>query len=376
MRVLMLSSLWPPAVVGGAEIYAATLARELQDRGHVVGVVTLGVRDVDGAELVGTVRPWPVRVDRLRAGAAWRRPLFHLADAWRVDVLPVLRDAVERFRPDVVHSHVTQGMSVAALTAPHRLGVPHVHTLHDYWLRCWRSTMTRRNGGECGPACRVVSAQRLRAVRRRPADVVVAISQAMLDRHPGVRGRRNTVVLRHPIETADIRERPANGHAVFGYLGQLNPNKGVDVLLDAARRGGHRLVVAGRGRLEHSVRTDRAVDYRGWVAGAEREKFFDAIDCLVVPSVWAEPAGLAVNEAVARGLPVIAAASGGLPEYVPEPCRPLLTPPGDPVALARSMTAFATDPVSFRPGRPDATRSWPAHIDDIIGTYDVARGLS
>ncbi len=248
----MVSSLWPPTVVGGAERYAATLAAGLRAQGHEVGVVTLGV---DGADVVDVVPAWPARVETLRTGPAWRRPLFHARDVWRFDVGRVMRAAVERFRPDVVHSHVTQGMSVAALTAPARLGVPHVHTLHDYWLRCWRSTLTTRGGRPCGGGCRPIAAWRRAMLGRQRPGVVVAISQAVLDEHANVAGAVATRVLHHPVEERRPRRRgaPAPGSAVFGYLGQLNPNKGVAVLLDAIRpdagraRGGRARAARGHG---------------------------------------------------------------------------------------------------------------------------------
>ena len=60
MRVLLLSSLWPPAVLGGAELHAAALADRLVDAGHEVGVVTYGS---PGAHVIAEVpaRPYPLQ---------------------------------------------------------------------------------------------------------------------------------------------------------------------------------------------------------------------------------------------------------------------------------------------------------------------------
>jgi glycosyltransferase involved in cell wall biosynthesis len=203
---------------------------------------------------------------------------------------------------------------------------------------------------------------------------VIGISHAMLQRHGDVRGRRDTLVVHHPAEAVPGRPRPTPGAGLplFGFLGQLAGNKGVHVLLEAAAAGGHRLLVAGRGPLEPMVRRAPNIDYVGWVSGEERERFFDRIDCLVVPSVWHEPAGLAVNEAYARGIPVIASAVGGLPEYVPDACRSLLATPGDAGSLAAAMTRFADAPAHYLPGRPDQRRGWVPHIEQILGAYTLA----
>ena len=70
MRVLMLSSLWPPAVLGGAEVYAEELSRHLRERGHEVGVVTLGV---ESDVVVASVPAWPYRLDQFASQPAWKR---------------------------------------------------------------------------------------------------------------------------------------------------------------------------------------------------------------------------------------------------------------------------------------------------------------
>jgi glycosyltransferase involved in cell wall biosynthesis len=365
----MVSSLWPPRIVGGAELYAATLADHLAAEGHAVGAITLGV---DGPGVVGTVRPWPARVDEVRSVEAWRRIAFHVRDVWRTDTARALRRAIERFRPDVVHTHGVHGMSVAALVAPGAAGVPHVHTLHDFWLRCWRSTMTGRSGAPCGRSCRAIAAWRAGAQRRHGPDVTIAISRAILERHPSIDRAGGARVLLHPLEAP--RPRPARRHdgdVVFGYLGQLNPNKGVALLLEASRAVPHRLLVAGTGRLSRTVSAAAGPDleYLGWVSGPSKEAFFDAVDCLVVPSTWPEPAGLVVNEAVARGVPVIASTAGGLPEYVPAECRSLLVPPGDVPALAAAMSRFAADPAAHLPAPPDPGRSWSAHVAAVLDAY-------
>jgi len=73
-------------------------------------------------------------------------------------------------------------MTIAALTVPGSLGVPHVHTLHDYWLVCTHSNLLRRDGTACGNAC--LTAARIRRAARRPlADVFIAPSQAVFDVH-------------------------------------------------------------------------------------------------------------------------------------------------------------------------------------------------
>lgn len=370
----MVSSNWPPSRGGGAEAYVADLTAALRERGHRVAGVTLGI---DGEDVVGIVPACPHRLDAHRGSGRLRQAMFHGADVWRRSSIATLRAAAQRFAPDVVHTHVVTGMSVSALTAPSRMGVPHVHTLHDHWLRCWRSTGTRANQQPCGPACTAVSWLRAAALRQHGPHVVVGISEAVLNSHAELGGE--ATVVRHPAAAAPSAVRTPSAPTTFGFLGQLNPNKGVQVFLDAARilaGAGLRFVVAGRGRLQGDVEaaSTAGVQYRGWVAGQDKEAFFADIDCLVVPSVWAEPAGLVVNEAAARGIPVIASAVGGLPEYVPASCRPLLTPPSDAHALAAAMRRFADAPERFVVD-PAHVLDWDEHLAALLRAYERAREL-
>lgn len=374
LRLLFISNLWPPAVVGGAELYAHDLATQLVARGHEVKVVTLGV---PGPEVIGQVTPWPYRPDAWRSQSAWRRWLYHIGDLGRPGVAATIRRVIRDYEPDLVHSHTVTGMTMAALTVPGSLGVPHVHTLHDYWLVCTHSNLLRRDGTACGNAC--LTAARIRRAARRPlADVFIAPSQAVFDVH-SQRGLTfdgvATAVLPVPPDVAAGPPRqPPSGPPVFGYLGQLNLNKGVHTLVDAfARAGitGARLRLAGRGMLTESLRARGVVgvELLGWLDGAEREAFFAGIDCLVVCSEWPEPGGMVVAEAKARGLPVIGTAIGCLPEVVPSACRPLLVPIAEPDALARSLRSYAEDPAAYVVGPGDLRIDRSANVDRVLEVY-------
>ena len=183
MRVLMVSSLWPPHVMGGAELYASALAERLRSAGHVVGVVTMGV---PGPDVVAEVPACPYRLDEFATQSAATRAVFHASDVYRPSTTSVLTRALEKFSPDVVHTHAVQGLSSAALEVPSRRGAAHVHTLHDYWLLCQRTTMVARDGTACDDPCRscaAVSWARNAIVSRHPPKVVIAISDEVARQH-------------------------------------------------------------------------------------------------------------------------------------------------------------------------------------------------
>jgi len=379
MRILMVSSLWPPAVLGGAERYAAALADHLRERGHAVGVVTAGT---DGAEVVARIGSWGYPMTTYASQPPARRALFHAGDIVRPDAARGLDDAVRRFRPDVVHTHVVQGMSATAMTraAHHRIG--HVHTLHDYWLLCQRTSLVRRDGEACTTrcsSCRMITGLRNVAIARRPPEVVLAVSNAIAKVHTDALDwtRDRTRVLYNPVESfvGPARRPPVPGSVTFGFVGQVSRTKGIETLVrafTAAAIPGARLVVGGRGP-DLDIVGGAGVEARGWLDAAGLDALYAEIDCLVVPSEWQDPAPLVLNEARARGIAVIGAAIGGIPELVAPECAPLLFTARDRSALTGRLQTFAGDPTAFVPAPATAPIDWDDHLDVILAAYDEAR---
>jgi glycosyltransferase involved in cell wall biosynthesis len=156
-------------------------------------------------------------------------------------------------------------------------------------------------------------------------------------------------------DAADLAPGTADAGALLSVAAVI-PGKGHDVLLDAlALLNGLPWRCECVGSLDRepayaeSVRR-RAVDGRvrftGPRTGAELERSYGAADLLVLPS-RGETYGMVVTEALARGLPVVAADVGGVPEALghgTDGTRPgLLVPPDDPSALGDALRAWLTD---------------------------------
>ncbi len=161
-----------------------------------------------------------------------------------------------------------------------------------------------------------------------------------------------TVVLPFPVKwanSANIEPFPPQPYVLF--VGRLEKEKGVHVLLEAMGKvreavPSARLLIAGDGsyRLELEDKTRRLglcehVSFLGWLEGANLQATYREAWVLVLPSIWAEGLGMVLVEAGLMGRPVIGSDWGGIRDIIQHGHNGFVVPPGDPVALAKALTA-------------------------------------
>jgi glycosyltransferase involved in cell wall biosynthesis len=229
-----------------------------------------------------------------------------------------LRAAIAWARPNLVHTSNLPGLGTGVWEAAQRAGLPVVHTLHDYHLLCPRTTLRRPDGTPCRPHPALCGLRARRLARWAPAvDGVVGVSDFVLERHAALfRGARRWTI-RHAFEPpAATPSPPPERLGAVGYIGALEPVKGVDRLLEAAATLPVATRIAGGGRLRERVDTAPGVRYEGIVSGERKSAFLAGCDLGVVPSVWEEPGAppFAVLDWLFAGRPVLASARGGLAE--------------------------------------------------------------
>jgi spore coat protein SA len=152
------------------------------------------------------------------------------------------------------------------------------------------------------------------------------------------------------------------GGPLLLYVGRLARVKGVHVLIAAfasirARFPLARLVITGSSFFGGAVRTPYeaelaglaadlgdSVVFTGYLPHASLKELYRACDVVAVPSVWPEPFGLVVLEAMASGTCVVASAVGGLPEVIDNGRTGVLVKPENPDALADAIIGVLSDP--------------------------------
>jgi glycosyltransferase involved in cell wall biosynthesis len=318
-----------------------------------VVVLTTSIDGGDESRIVDGVRVRSVPVrnvyslgERERASAL-AKSIWHVADTYN----PVMGSAVGRVideeRPDIVHSHVITGFSVAAWAAAKQRNTPIVHTLHDYQLLCVRASLSK-DGVACQTRhleCVLASGPRILASRM--VDHVVGVSEFVLRRHQmdGAFTSTPSAVIPNPCHAVGhpVEKKKSTGATMrLGFLGRIAPNKGVHILLEAMAalpQDEYTLTVAGQGdaRFVDELRrrfTGRNVSFVGF---RDPIDFFSDIDALVMPSTFAETFGMSAAEALATGTPVVVSGSGALPELIENGVNGFVTPTGDVEALASAL---------------------------------------
>ena len=271
---------------------------------------------------------------------------------------------------DVAHLHQLDEPGIVA--ALRRRG-PVVVSAHAY-TACTSGHHHFRPGQECmrahGPGCianlarcghtshpqtlprRYLAAGRGLAALR-GSDLAVSYSTA-IDRHLEINGVSPRAIV--PLfPTIGAAERPGaeqqpDARRVL-FAGRLVAAKGAAVLIRAARDVDATFVIAGEGRdrarlerLAAQLGIADRVRFAGWLDASAMADELAAASIVAVPSVWPEPFGLVGIEALAAGRPVVASATGGTPDWLRDGVTGRSVPPGDAIALARSLNELLADP--------------------------------
>jgi glycosyltransferase involved in cell wall biosynthesis len=304
--------------------------------------------------------------------------------------------AVRRTGARVVHAHNTAPtFGWRALEAAREAGARVVLHLHNYRLVCAVGTCfthgedcTRCHGRDTWPGVRLncrggtraeslAYAAGLALWQRRlagAADAVVVPSAFALSRLRalGAPLPATARVLGSVQRTFAARSQAAAGRYVLA-AGRLTPEKGFADVIDACASTGRPLVIAGDGPELPALRARAAgadVRFAGHVADLSALRAGAAV--AVVPSRYAEILPLAALEAMAAGLPVVAARAGGLAEAVPEEG---LYPPGDVAALAARIQALWGDAAAGERALARARERWAPEVI-AAGLRDVYAATS
>jgi len=317
--------------LGGAEQVVIRLAGDMARRGHRVSIFTLN----DPGTFAAAAQAHGVEVISVA-----KRSRYDISVLWR------LRQAFRARQLDVVHTHLW-GANVWGRIAARWARVPRlVVTEHnvDTWKRPHHFVIDR---------CLAPWASSLVAVSHEV--------RMFYERHGVGRGRWQVVYNGVDASTSPARRRgeayAAMGiereEPVVGWIGRLVPAKAPEVLLDAVERAvkampSLKVLVIGDGPLRARIEAEvarRGLQRTVQLTGLRRDvpELLAGMDALVFSSER-EGLSMAMLEAMAAGVPVIATRVGGTPELIEDGVSGLLAEPGRPQELADRLVELLTHP--------------------------------
>ncbi|SFV09995.1 Glycosyltransferase involved in cell wall bisynthesis [Alicyclobacillus macrosporangiidus] len=307
----------------------------------------------------------------------YEKILWHLFDINNVLMTRRVKDILMAENPNIVHTNNIAGFSIGVWQVAHKLRLPVVHTIRDYYLLCPRMTMFKDNNcsRQCA-VCKVFSMPKL--ANTKLVDVVVGISRFILSKHleHGAFRSCDTAVIPNAYVPPTPVPRDEGGSVgrrlTLGYLGRFDREKGVEFMLSELCSLVDEcwdLILAGKGfkaNIVPSAIRDR-VRYVGYV---NPQEFFSQIDVLVVPSLWQEPLGRIVLEAHSHGVPVIGSKRGGIPEMIDDGVTGWLFEPEQPNSLASVVRAVINDKALIREMAKNCRRRTVVYsTDSVLGKY-------
>ncbi|HWB82803.1 MAG TPA: glycosyltransferase family 4 protein [Bryobacteraceae bacterium] len=382
MKILFISHGHPAFVPGGGEIAAYELFQGFQSAGedtHFLARTGPPHHRPHG----GT--PFLACGNNSREYFFYSRDIDHFLQSSRVTDWGLLREFLESVRPDVVHFQHTAHLGMEWLEIC-RQCLPNaaiIYTLHEYLPICNHAgqmirTYDRQVCEGWSPAnCHLCFPEhtpqdfRLRELfiktHFRNVDTFVSPSRFLMNRYVEWGIPESAL---HFIENGrkiqpEAPPRllpPDEGRANFGYLGQLNPFKGVLVLIEAMRL----LARSSEGRrirlfIHGSNLETQPPEFQEQYAAAleacegnvtvrpaytidEMPHLMQQIDWVVAPSIWYENAPLVVQEAYMHKRPVISSDIGGMAEKVVDGVTGLHFRSGSSEDLARVLLHAAGSP--------------------------------
>jgi glycosyltransferase involved in cell wall biosynthesis len=375
---------------GGQNVHVAELSAGLARRGHQVVVHTR--RDDPRAPAVQRC-PSGVRVEHVPAGPSRR--------IGKDELLPYmgafaqhLRDRWASHPPDVVHAHFWMS-GLAALIAANDLGIPVVQTFHALGV------VKRRHQGDAdtSPPQRE---QVERLIARRVAAIAATCSDEVFELSRMGVPRSRISVVPCGVDTEQfcpdgpaLPRVPGRGRLVV--LTRLVPRKGIDTVISAlVALPGVELLVAGgppASQLVADPEAQRLLEHARRCGVADRMQMLGQIRRRQVPALlrsadvvvcapWYEPFGIVPLEAMACGVPVVAAAVGGITDTVVDRVTGRLVPPRRPDLLARALRPVLAD-AALRAGygaagadRARSRYTWERVVRDTLRIYDRCRSAA
>lgn len=381
MRIIKIIHGYPPFYNAGSEVYSQSICNELSINNELF----IFTREENPYEPDYSIRK-EIRehnqtfyfVNMPRAKDGYRHTAIDSA----------FEKIIKEVNPSIAHVGHLNHLSTGLVHVLKSQKIPIVFTLHDFWLMCPRGQFLQRNFGsektfqlctgqenkKCATNCYNAYNsgidnsqeqeqnyweewinQRMKETKEvaELVDLFIAPSKYLLNRFiDDFKMPKDKIIYLDygfPIHYLTPKEVKSNSTIfTFGYIGTHIPSKGINLLIEAfgsLKNDNIKLKIWGAKDQQSSkalnILADKScseVEFMGeYINKNLADEVFSNVDCIVVPSIWAENSPLVIHEAQACKIPVITSNFGGMSEYVNHKTNGLLFEHRDIDSLKEQM---------------------------------------
>ncbi len=371
MRILVISSFYPPNYIGGYEIMCKEAVEELKKRGHTVCVLTSNY-----GRLLNEDNPWVYRLLHTtfsKEFSGFKKTISLL----RREVVnrKIVRQVIRSFKPDIIYIWHISHISISLAHEAQASGIPVSYYISDHWMLDWTCDPFR--GFWLYPSKNKFRAYIKKMLKWVITSIGLLPSQKLDLQHAQFSSRylyqlpvhdrainKKSEVIHWGIDVNKFpfKKNKDNPRRIL-YAGQIIDHKGlmtavkaIQTIIDNHRRdimlsivGDH--VAHEYGRDIYATVTSSKymhyIQFKGFIPYEKISEIYQEHDILVFPSLWDEPFGNIILEAMASGVAVIATGTGGSSEILRDEKNCLLFSPGDATACARHILRLVGDPLFY-----------------------------
>jgi len=354
MRILILTDRYPPFSAGGYELGCQEVVEDLKEKGHEVAVITTkyGLRKRENDAAIYRVLEY-CNLNKLQNPGTYLIAQLKRAWMYRKNAI-VLKMMLAKIKPDIVYGFQLWDVGLLAIKAVQKRGFTVIFDIQDYWLSDYRYKLLLRPNRTLRFMAALVNG--VYDFDKLDFSHLYVISETlkMVYAQAGFRGAIKVIPRGIKLEQTQKlphQERFLRDPVRLLYVGRLTAEKGPDIAIKAWGALAERfneikisLTIVGNGAKPYSDYLKKIADKFEFkdrvkfLGGLTRQDVFQEYknnDILLFPSIWVEPLGVTVLEAMSCGLAVIATGQGGPAEIIQDRENGFLIKPGDYLGMAK-----------------------------------------
>lgn len=330
-RILIFADIYPPPFVGGAEHSLYADIQMLLARGSIIQVLALTNSDTSYDEItldslterlsVLKFRDYPYHPGFLKQKPTrLRRQYWHIHHLLKLPHILSIWKLARNFNPNLIYCSNTIGWSLTPWLLSRIFKVPLVLHVHDFSWICFRSTLLRGSieRNLCKGNCSLCVPRKFVTKMIWPQSRIIFVSEKHRNLHNLEKffsSKLETFVSPPPVLDYPIIHKVERAREYeFAYLGRISPEKGLERVLPIFEYFQKNLHIAGNGKSDYVDNLMQRFPNAIFLGTQEKWEFLSKVKILIVPSVWNEPAGRVVAEALIAGCVVFVSNRGGLLE--------------------------------------------------------------